>query len=156
MAPSAVAPGAGVASASAGPAPAASTVASAPPTTPAASGGWGFIDPFDPFAVPPPGIGFGSGMGAGASAGAKKKAPEPDSAAAAVAAREQKRARRRKRVIQHGCSDEVLDMNADVDQDWRPPPAQDVFASTVASDRGAGIWALPGPRARKRRPRLRV
>ncbi|CCK64204.1 Protein of unknown function, PPE family [Mycobacterium canettii CIPT 140070017] len=35
-------------------------------------------------------------------------------------------------------------MNADVDQDWRPPPAQDVFASTVASDRGAGDLGFAG------------
>ena len=142
---SAVAPGAVPASGTAtapAPAPTASTVASSAPPPPTA-GGVGFVPPY---AVGPPGIGFGSGLSTSASSSAKRKAPEPDTAeaAAAAAARQEARARRRRRAKQREYGDEFMDMNLEVDPDWATPPGEELVASTVASDRGAGTLGFAG------------
>jgi len=142
---SAVAPGAVPASGTAtapAPAPTASTVASSAPPPPTA-GGVGFVPPY---AVGPPGIGFGSGLSTSASSSAKRKAPEPDTAeaAAAAAARQEARARRRRRAKLREYGDEFMDMNLEVDPDWATPPGEELVASTVASDRGAGTLGFAG------------
>ena len=142
---SAVAPATAPASGT-GPAPApasaASTVASSAPPPPTA-GGVGFVPPY---AVGPPGIGFGSGLSTSASSSAKRKAPEPDTAeaAAAAAARQEARARRRRRAKLREYGDEFMDMNLEVDPDWATPPGEELVASTVASDRGAGTLGFAG------------
>jgi PPE-repeat protein len=150
---SAVAPGTVPASAATpAPAPTVSTVASsAPPPAPPAAGGVGFVPPY---AVGPPGIDVGSGLSARASSSAKRKAPEPDTAAAAAAAaaREQARARRRRRAKQRDYGDEFMNMDVEVDPDWGAPSGAGVpplyggeqVASTVATDRGAGILGFAG------------
>jgi len=103
----------------------------------------GFVPPY---AVGPPGIGFGSGLSTSASSSAKRKAPEPDTAeaAAAAAARQEARARRRRRAKLREYGDEFMDMNLEVDPDWATPPGEELVASTVASDRGAGTLGFAG------------
>jgi PPE-repeat protein len=140
------APAAAPAAPAPAPAPTASTVAAPPPPpAPPAAGGAGFLPPY---VVGPPGMGFGSGMSTSASArsSAKRKTPESDTAAAAagVAAREQARARRRRRTKQREHGHEYADMNVDVDPDWDAPRGEERVASTVASDRGAGVLGFAG------------
>ena len=126
-----------------------STIASSAVTPPPAGGGPGFVPPY---AVGPPGIGVGSGMTTSAGSGAKKKGSEPEAAAAAAAAvaQAQRRARRRRRAGMRGYGHEFMDMNIDVEPDWGAPQEQ-----TVASDQGAGRWALPARCARKQCQRRR-
>ena len=140
----ATAPAPAPTTASAPAAPAVSTVASSasPPALPAA-GGTGFVPPY---AVGPPGIGFGSSMSTGAAASAKRKAPEVAAvpAVAAAAAREQVRARRRRRATLREFGDEFMEMNVEVDPDWRVPAGEEPVGSTVVSDRGSGPLGFAG------------
>jgi PPE-repeat protein len=127
------------------PTPMANTVASPapPPSSVPAATGPGFIPPY---AVGPPGIGADTGMGASASSGAKKKSPTPHSAAAAApaASPEKKLARRRRRAKQRGHSDELMDMNIDVDPVWGALPYEQPDESTVASGQSAGRLGFSG------------
>jgi len=126
------------------PTPTASTVASsaAPPASPTA-GGAGFVPLY---AVGPPGIGVGSGMSTSASSSTKRKAPEPDtaSAAAPAEAREAARSRRRRRARLRGYSHEFMEMNVEVDPDWRGSPSEEPVVSAVASGPGAGPLGFAG------------
>jgi PPE-repeat protein len=82
------------------------------------------------------------------STGAQRKALEPDIAAAAAvavaAAQQKKRARRRLRAGMRGYGDEFMDMNVGVEPDWGDPSGEELAASTVASDRGAGNLGFAG------------
>jgi PPE-repeat protein len=102
------------------PASAVTSVASAVPSPPPPAAGPGFVPPY---AVGPPSIGVGSGMSSGASAGDKKKAAEPHAAAAtaAAAARDPHRSRRRRRAGVRGYAHEFMEMNINVDPEWRAP-----------------------------------
>jgi PPE-repeat protein len=118
------------------PASPASTVASSVPASPPPPAGPGFVPPY---AVGPPGIESGSGMSSSAGAGDKKKAAEPYAVAAAAtaAARDRDRSRRRRRAGMRGYAHEFMEMNINVDPDWREP------AATV-SDSGAGPLGFAG------------
>lgn len=115
------------------PAPA-SVPATAPPPPVTGTEGAAF-----PYLVGGPGIGTGSGMGSGA----QRKASEPEStttaAPAAASASERQRARRRRRAAMkdHYRGYEFMDP----EQDAVPTPDP---ASSVASDRGAGVLGFAG------------
>ncbi len=81
-------------------------------------------------------------MSTSAGSGAKKKAPEPDTAAAAAAAAgEQARDRRRRRAKLRGYGDDFMDMDVQVEPDWK---ATELVGSTPASGQGAGTMGFAG------------
>jgi PPE-repeat protein len=139
-------------STAAAPSPATSAPASAPAATPATAPASG--------APPPPPLGVEgaaypylvggptAGASTGMSTGAQRKALVPDIAAAAAvaaaAAQQKKRARRRLRAGMRGHGDEFMDMNVEVEPDWSAPSGEELVASAVASDRGAGNLGFAG------------
>jgi PPE-repeat protein len=118
------------------PASTVTSVASAVPSPPPPAAGPGFVPPY---AVGPPGIGAGSGISSSASAGDRKKAAEPYAAAATAAAatRDQHRSRRRRRAGVRGYAHEFMEMNINVDPEWRAP-------APTASHCGAGSLGFAG------------
>ena len=137
------APASGAPSSAPAPAPTATSATApgsgAPPPPPVGVEGAGY-----PYLVGGPTVGASTGM----STGAQRKALEPDIAAAAAvavaAAQQKKRARRRLRAGMRGYGDEFMDMNVGVEPDWGDPSGEELAASTVASDRGAGNLGFAG------------
>jgi PPE-repeat protein len=151
-APAMVSPVSAAGTASATAPTAASAPASAPATAAAASA---------PTAPPPAGPGGfpylvgGLGMGSQASAQAKAREPEskaasvPGAEAAAASGTEQARARRRRRAGMRAHGNEYMDMNIEVEPNWKNPNGGEPVTSALASNHGAGPLAFAGTVAKE-------